>query len=75
MPRRHTGGVNVQLHSFLKLGTKSGMGGQSHAPAALPSGMNPYTHCTGDWVDIEISVEGCRKCCLHQDANRGTSNS
>jgi len=27
-----------------------GVGGQRHAPAALPSGKRPGTHCIGDWV-------------------------
>jgi hypothetical protein len=26
------------------------MGGQLHAPAALPPGKRPGTHCTGGWV-------------------------
>jgi hypothetical protein len=27
-----------------------GVGGQLHAPAALPPGKRPITHCIGDWV-------------------------
>jgi hypothetical protein len=27
-----------------------GVGGQHHAPAALPSGKRPGTHCIGGWV-------------------------
>jgi len=27
-----------------------GLGGQWQAPAALPPGMYPDTHCTGGWV-------------------------
>jgi hypothetical protein len=27
-----------------------GMGGQLHAPAALPPGNRPGTHCVGGWV-------------------------
>jgi hypothetical protein len=27
-----------------------GMGGQLHAPAALPPGKIPGTHCIGGWV-------------------------
>jgi hypothetical protein len=26
------------------------LGGQHHAPAALPLGKRPSTHCTGGWV-------------------------
>jgi hypothetical protein len=27
-----------------------GVGGQLHAPAALPPGKRSGTHCVGDWV-------------------------
>jgi len=27
-----------------------GVGGQRHAPAALPAAKGPGTHCTGGWV-------------------------
>jgi hypothetical protein len=27
-----------------------GVSGQRHAPAALPPGKRPGTHCTGSWV-------------------------
>ena len=30
--------------------TKMGVGGQRHAPAALPAAKGPGTHCTGGWV-------------------------
>jgi hypothetical protein len=29
------------------------MGGQRHAPAALPPGKRPGTHYTGDWVGTQ----------------------
>jgi len=37
-PRRHIGGAEVWLHSFLTLTLE---GGQLHAPAALPPENNP----------------------------------
>jgi len=34
-----------------------GVGGQRHAPAALPPGK-PGTHCTGGWVSPRTGLEG-----------------
>ena len=39
MPR---GGVEVKLYSSFNLGAKMGVGGQRHAPAALPRGNTQY---------------------------------
>ena len=38
-----------------------GVGGQRHAPAALPPGKRPGTHCTGGWVGRRAGLEGCGK--------------
>jgi hypothetical protein len=39
-----------------------GVGGQHHAPAALPLGNRPSTHCTGGgWVGPSASLDGCGK--------------
>jgi hypothetical protein len=35
-----------------------GMGGQRHAPAALPR-ERPGTHCMGGWVGPRAGVDGC----------------
>jgi hypothetical protein len=37
------------------------MGGQRHAPAALPSGKRPGTHCIGGWVGPRPGLDGCGK--------------
>jgi hypothetical protein len=37
------------------------LGGQLYAPAALPPGKIPGTHCTGDWVGPRAGLDGCRK--------------
>jgi len=37
------------------------MGGQSHAPAALPPGKIWCTHCIGGWVGPRASQDGCGK--------------
>jgi hypothetical protein len=38
-----------------------GVGGQRRAPAALPLGKRPSTHCIGGWVDPRASLDGCGK--------------
>ena len=37
------------------------MCGQGHAPAALPPGKIPGTHCTGGWEGPRTGLDGCRK--------------
>ena len=37
------------------------MDGELHAPAALPPGKRPGTHCTGDWVGPKAGMDGCEK--------------
>jgi hypothetical protein len=36
-----------------------GVGGQHHALATLPPGKRPGTQ--GEWVDLRVSLDGCRK--------------
>jgi hypothetical protein len=38
-----------------------GVGGQRHAPAALPPGNRPGTYCTGGWVGPRAGLDGCEK--------------
>ena len=38
-----------------------GVGGQSHASAALTPGKRPGTHCTGDWVGPRAGLDSCGK--------------
>ena len=38
-----------------------GVGGQSHAPAALPPGKTPGTHCIAGWVGPRAGLDGCGK--------------
>ena len=37
------------------------VGGQRHAPAALPPGKRPGTNCIGSWVDPRAGLDGCGK--------------
>jgi len=37
------------------------VGGQSHAPAALPSGKRSCNHFIGGWVGPRASLDGCEK--------------
>ena len=38
-----------------------GVGGQRHAPAALPPAKTPGTQCIGGWVGPRAGLDGCRK--------------
>jgi hypothetical protein len=38
-----------------------GVGGKRHAPAALPPGQRPGTHCTGGWVGPRAGLDCCGK--------------
>jgi len=38
-----------------------GVGGQRHAPAALPPGKRPVTYCIGAWVGHRAGLDGCGK--------------
>ena len=38
-----------------------GVGGQRHAPAALPPGKRPGTHCTEGWVSPRAGLDWCGK--------------
>ena len=37
------------------------VGGQRHAPAALPPGKKPGTQCTEGWVGHRTGLDGCEK--------------
>jgi hypothetical protein len=37
------------------------VGGQRHAPAALPRGNRPGTHCIGGWVGPMAGLDGYGK--------------
>ena len=47
-----------------------GVGGQRHAPAVLPPGKKPSTHCTGGWVGPRASLVGCEKLGHHRVRSR-----
>ena len=44
-----------------------GVGGQCHAPATLPPGKGPSTHCIGGWVGPRAILDGCGKSHPHQE--------
>jgi hypothetical protein len=45
----------------------AGVGGQRHAPAALPS-ERPGTHCIGGWVGTKAGLDCCGKTHPHRDS-------
>jgi hypothetical protein len=65
--------VKVQVKFNLEQATKAynstlsltsaldGVGGQRHAPAALPPGKRPGTHCIGGWVGSRAGLDGWGK--------------
>jgi len=46
-----------------------GVGGQRHAPVALPPGKRPGTHCIGGWVGPRAGLDGFGKYHLHRESN------
>jgi hypothetical protein len=44
------------------------VGGQLHAPAALPPGKRPGTHCIGGWVGPRAGLDGYEKSRPHLDS-------
>jgi hypothetical protein len=44
------------------------VGGQLHAPAALPPGKRPGTHFIGSWVGPRAGLDGCGKSRPHRDS-------
>jgi hypothetical protein len=51
-----------------------GVGCKSYAPAALPPGKRPGTHCIGVWVDPRAGLEGYGKSRPHRDSIPGPSS-
>ena len=51
-----------------------GLGGQRHAPAALPPGKRPGTHCIGDSVGPRAGLDRCGKSRSHRDSIPGPSS-
>ena len=48
-----------------------GVGGQHHAPSALPQGQKPSAHCIGGWVDLRADLDGRGKSRPHRDSIPG----
>ena len=51
-----------------------GVGGQRHAPAALPTGKRPGTQCIGGWVGLRAGLDGCGKSRPHRNSIPGPSS-
>jgi len=49
MAQRGSRGITLTAHPHLAQ-RSMGVGGQRDAPAALPPGKRPGTHCIGGWV-------------------------
>ena len=51
-----------------------GVGGQRHAPAALPPGKRPDTHFAGGWVGLRAGLDGCGKSRSYRNSIPGPSS-
>jgi hypothetical protein len=67
-------GSRVIALLFLQPRLKMLVGGQPHAPATLPTGKRPGTHCTGDWVGPRAGLVVCGKSRPHRDSIPGPSS-
>jgi len=59
---------------FFLTSALDGMGGQSHAPAALPPGTRSVTHYIGGWVGPRAGQNGGGKSRPHRDRIPGPSS-
>jgi hypothetical protein len=50
------------------------VGGQRHAPAALPPGERPRNHCTGGWVGPRSVWTDAENLAPHRDSIPGPSS-
>jgi len=50
------------------------MGGQRHAPTALPRGKTHATHFTERWVDPTVGLDRCGKSRLHVELTPGPNS-
>ena len=68
----HRGSRGIAL-LFFDHGTRKGVRGQLHAPAALYPRERPGTHCTGGWVGPRAGLHRCGKSRPHRDSIPGPS--
>ena len=59
---------------FLLPRRQKGVGGEHHAPDALPPGKRPDTHCTGGWMGPRVSLDGCGNSRPYRDSIPGPSS-
>jgi hypothetical protein len=63
------GGLEVQLYSFFNM-VPDGVGGQRHAPTALPPGNRPGTYCIGGSVGSGSVWTGAENLAPYRDSPR-----
>jgi hypothetical protein len=64
--------VQVHVYSFFNLGARWGVW-CCHAPAALPPGKGPGTHCIRGWMGHRAGLDWCGKPRTHRDSISGPS--
>ena len=62
-----------KFYSSFGVGAWWGVGGQRHAPAALPPGKRDSTQCTGGWMCPRAGLDWCGKSRPYRDSNPGLS--
>jgi hypothetical protein len=70
---RRPGGGETYSSTLSLTSALDGVGGQRHAPAALPR-ERPVIHCTGGWEGPRAGLDGYGKSRLHRDSIPGPSN-
>jgi len=74
MTQKSRGGSERYSSTLSLTSALVGVGGQRHAPAALPPGKRPDTHCIGGWVGPRAGLDGFGKSRPHRDSIPGPSN-
>ena len=68
-------GEHMYSSTLPSISVLEGVGGQHHAPAALPPRERPGTHCIGGWVGPRTGLGGCGKNSPpHRDSIPGPSS-
>ena len=67
------GSKDIAVLFCLTLAT-DGVGGQRQAPAALPRGKKPGTHCIVGWLDPGAGTDGCGKSRPRRDSIPGPTS-
>jgi hypothetical protein len=60
--------VKLTLEQTVQASALDGVGGQPHAPAALPPAKRPIAQCKGSWVGSSAGLDGYGEPRPHRDS-------